>query len=141
MRKCGLIMVKDFLELLKNIRKVQGNWFILFERKVMILSLWKKILIWNSSLLTLSITNIILAILHIKQLDIGMEAYTNSLLSPIIIFSFAILGLMHLVNLIVTISVFIKKAWKVLLFSVGIGIILIILYFVPMLVDGPAFVI
>jgi len=37
-----------------------------------------------------------------------MEAYTNSLLSPIIIFSFAILGLMHLVNLIVIISVFIN---------------------------------
>jgi hypothetical protein len=113
----------------------------MFERKVMNLSLWRKILIWNLSLLTLSIINIILAIIHIKQLDIGMEAYTNSLLSPIIILSFAILGLMHLVNLIVTISVFIKKAWKVLLLSVGIGFILIILYFVPMLVDGPAFVI
>lgn len=129
------------LELLNNIRKIQGKGFLMFERKVMILSLWKKILIWNLSLLTLSIINIILAIMHIKQLDKGMEAYANSIISPIIIFSFAILGLMHLVNLIVTISVLTKKAWKVSLFSAGIGFNLIILYFVPMIVDGPAFVI
>ncbi|MFP7298307.1 hypothetical protein [Neobacillus niacini] len=104
------------------------------------MSLWKKIIIWNSSLLTLSIVNILLAIVHIKQLGKGTEVYTNSMLNQTIIFSFTLLGLLHLGNLIVNISVLTKKAWKVLLFSLGMGVVLTILYFIPMMVDGPAFV-
>ena len=104
------------------------------------LSLWEKILIWNSSLLTLSIVNIILVMIHISQLGKGIEAYTNSILNPIIIFSFTILGILHLGNLMVTILVLTKRVWKLLLFTVGMGFALTVLYFIPVMVNGPAFV-